>query len=277
MDALRRLDPRQRAARARRMRTRRAGGFHPMQIAAVKRIYSLEASTPVSGEYSSVVEMRGGSPLVQTSANRKPAASTSANGLPVAVFDGSDMWSYTLESGNNGTAKWFLAFRLNPSQVPATQHTWDAMTVGGSSIQRMQTVLTSTGTFGIDLFSSGFNGRAYRTVGTLTAGAWVHIYVAFDNSKTAEFDTDGATVDSKLRIAFGTTFQTITASDLGTGAAPASLQSATGTGMVGAANDSDTPVAPLQNNTLWGPYTYTGDAGLSDGELAAVVNFKVPT
>jgi hypothetical protein len=141
----------------------------------------------------------------------------------------------------------------------------------------MQIVSTNTATIGIDAFSSGFSGRAYRTVSTLTVGVWQSVYIVFDNSKTSEFDSTGSNVDAKLRIAVNGVFQAVSAVDLGAGGAPSALQSATGTGSVGAASDSDTPVAPMLNGSLWGPDTYVGNGSLTQAELNVLHNFELPT
>lgn len=255
-----------------------AGAFSPAQISSVKRWYRLAASTPVSSEYETVTEVLGGTAISQTDADRKPAAATSANALPVATFDGTDVWVQTLESGNNATAKWWMAFRIKPADFGAGQQVYAAMTAAGASVQRMRMNLSNTtGVPTISIFTSGFNGRVYTAGTALTAAAWNHLYVQWDNTKTAECDTDGATSDAKLRLFLGTTALALTAADEGTGGTPAALLSATGTVTLCAANDADAPVSPLRNGGQVGPNWFFGEEPLTAAQLAALVLFEAPT
>jgi hypothetical protein len=253
----------------------------PLTISSVKRWYRLAASTPVSGEYSSVTEVLGGTAIVQTDADRNPAAATAANGLPVATFDGSDVWLQTLESGNNGTDKWWLFFWIKPADFGATQQLYTATASGlsgSASVSRVRVDLAATsGKVSLYIFSSTFSGRNYLTAGNLTAAAWNCGYIQYDNSKTNECDTTGSDADAKVRIAIGTTFQALTPSDFGSGGVPTQLASATGSVVLGGANDSDTPVSPLRNGGQLGPNLYNGDTSLTTAELAAIVGFEVPT
>lgn len=276
-----RLHPREREIAQRVMLRARQGGLHPSQVSAVKRWYRLAASTPSSGEYDSVTEVLGGSPIVQTDADRKPAAATAANGLPVATFDGTDVWLQTLESGNSDTAKWWLFFWFKPVDFGASQGvhaaTGSGLSGSASANRTRVSVVATSGKLSFDIFSSGFNGRNYLTAGGLTSGAWNCGYIQYDNSKTDECDTTGSNADAKVRIAIGTTFQALTASDVGTGGVPTQLASATGSVVMGASNDSDTPVAAIRNGGQLGPNLYNGDASLTTAQLAALAGFEVPT
>lgn len=252
--------------------------FSPTQISSVKRWYRLAASTAVSGEYEAVEEVLGGTDLSQTDADRKPAAATAANGLPVATFDGTDVWLQTLESGNNGTAKWWMLVWVKPADFGASQGLYHAMTAAGASAQRARLGIASgTGLPFFSIFTSGFNGRIYTAATALTAAAWQAVYVQFDGSRTGEADGDGDTEDSKLRMALGTTFLALSAGDEGTGGTPSALLAATGTCTIGATSDSDTPGAPLRNGSQLGPNLFFGDEPLTDEQLAALVSFEVPT
>ena len=248
-----------------------------MQVGKIKRWYRLAASTAVAGEYPSVTEVLGGTALAQTSANRKPAAATSANGLPVATFDGTDMWLQTLQAGNNGTAKWFVALRAKPASFGAAQRLYGCRSAGGASTNRADVNLNTDGSLALLVFVSGFNGRSYTTpASALAAATWAHVYVIFDNSKTAECDTDGLTADAKVRIAVGNTFLALTAADIGSGGAVTALLAATGTAILGASTDSDTPTSPFLNNGQFGPNLFNGDDSLTAAELAALVAFEAP-
>jgi hypothetical protein len=262
-----------------------AGGgaaFDPRESGKVKRWYRLAASTPVSSEYETVEEVLGGTDLSQTDADRKPAAATAANGLPVATFDGTDVWMQTLESGNNGTAKWWMLMWVNPADLGALQRLYNC-TLGGlggsASATRMRISLNATtGRVSTDIFVSGNNGRNYvATSDGVSAAAWTAVYVQFDSSKTSEADGDGDSADSKFRVALGTTFVGLTASDIGTGGAVSALLAATGTCEIAAVSNSDTPTSPLRNGGQLGPNLFFGDEPLTEAELANLLAFEAPT
>lgn len=256
--------------------------FSPTQISSVKRWYRLAASDSGTGEYPVVEEVLGGTDITQADADRQPAATTSANGLPTATFDGTDVWMQTLESGNNGTAKWWMLMRVNPADLSALQRLYNC-TLGGlggsASATRMRISLAATtGRPSADVFVSGNNGRTYvATLAGASAAAWTSLYFQFDNTKTDEADGDGLNDDAKFRIALGTTFAALTASDIGTGGTPAALLAVTGTAEIGASSNSDTPTSPLRNGGRLGPNLFFGDEPLTPAQLARLVAFEVPT
>ena len=263
-----------------------AGGsaaFDPRDSGKIQRWYRLAASTPVSSEYETVAEYLGGTAISQTDADRKPAAATAANGLPVATFDGTDVWLQTLESGNDGTAKWWTALRVKPADFGGSQALHYIMGAGASGLassNRTRLFLNSaTGVPVFDILTSAaaINGRRYTAGTALTAAVWSHLYVQWDNTRTAECDTDGLTEDAKLRLFLGNTALALTASDMGTGGTPAALLSATGSAIIGGSNDSDTPVAPLRNGGQLGPNWFFGSEPLTAVELALLNAFEVPT
>jgi hypothetical protein len=252
--------------------------FSPTQISSVKRWYRLAASTAVSGEYPAVEEVLGGTDLAQTSANRKPAAATSANGLPVATFDGSDLWLQTLESGNNGTAKWWAFFYFKAGDLAAAQRLYGCRAAGGASANRVDINLNTDGSLSFFVFVSALNGRSYTTAGGLvTAGAWCSGYVQFDGTQPSEVDLDGATATAKSRVAVNGDFEALVAADVGTGGAVTGLVSATGTAIFGATNDVDAPVSPFRNNGQLGPNLFFGDEPLTALQFSRLVAFEVPT
>lgn len=259
------------------------GVLAPSDVTKIQRWYRLAISTPVSSEYPSVTEAFGGSAIAQTDADRKPVAATSANSLPVATFDGTDVWLQTLETGNNGTAKWWTALRVKPADFGGSQALHYIMGAGASGLassNRTRLFLNSaTGVPVFDILTSAaaINGRRYTAGTALTAAVWNHLYVQWDNTRTAECDTDGLTEDAKLRLFLGNTALALTASDMGTGGTPSALLSATGSAIIGGSNDSDTPVAPLRNGGQLGPNWFFGSEPLTALELALLNAFEVPT
>jgi hypothetical protein len=241
------------------------------------RIYDLQRSTAVSAEWPTVTEVLGGTALTQTDTDRKPAAATSANGLNVATFDGTDVLLQTLESGNNGTTKWWFYFRVKFADLAAQQQVYAAMVANGASANRSRIAVPSSGRISFDIFMAGFNGRNYLTAGSFSAGVWQSGYVVFDSTKTSEADTTGSNDDAKVRVALGNTFQALTAADVGTpGGVPSALLAATGVTTLFAATDSDTPSSPLRNGGQTQLMAF-GSEPLTAAELAALNLFQFPT
>jgi hypothetical protein len=240
--------------------------------------YRLAASTAVAGEWESVTEVLGGTPLTQVAAIRKPAEAASANGLPIATFDNTDVWVQTLESGTNGTTQWWIAFRVKPVDFGSTQMIVGSTSAAGTAPNKLSVNMESiTGKLVFTVFSSAFNGRVYTSTNALTAGVWNHGYILFDGLRTAEFDPDGLTADAKVRMFIGTVASPITAIDTGTGGAVSALLASVGTAAIGAANNVDAPAGPLRNGTQLGPNFFCGKAPLTTAQLAAMVAFEVPT
>lgn len=248
-------------------------------LAKVRRYYKLSASTPNAGEYDSITEIRGGSPIT-ASGVRKPAVGASANNLPTAVFDGTDVCLQPLESGNNGTAAWWMFFRFKPADFGATQRIYSAVSAGlsgAASANRCRfQVNGSTGLIAWDIFVSGANGQTYTTATAFTAAAWGDAYLQFDGSRTNEHDTDGATSDAKIRICINGSFTALTKSAIGSGGTVTALNAATGNATIGGSNDSDTPVSPIRNGGALGDILQ-GDTPLTSAELSAIRALDVRT
>lgn len=244
-----------------------------------KRYYRLASSTANAGEYDSIVEVNGGSPMT-SSGVRKPAASTSVNGLPVAVYDGTDVMLQPLESGNNGTASWWIFFRFKPADLGASQRIYSAVgaTLSGSASAnrcRFQ-IVGGTGLVAWDVFVSGSNGQTYTSAAAFAAGSWNDAYLQFDSSRTNEFDSDGATADAKIRVCINSSFTALSKSAIGSGGTVTALNAATGNATIGGSNNSDTPVSPIRNGGALGDILQ-GDTPLTSAELSAIRALDVRT
>lgn len=258
-----------------------AGGsapFTPAQVSKVSAWLRLAASTITAGEYDAVVDVLNSNPTAQTDTDRKPAAATAANGLPVTTFDGSDMLLWTLAASNASTAAWELLGYIKPANVATTQRIYAADTSSGASVNRLRVGINSNGGVNVLVFITNANGRTFDTPNSsLTAGVWTFLRVAYDSAKTAECDTDGATADAKLRVFLNGTAQAITAGDVGAGGSIGALRAVTGTAIIGAANDADAPVAPLLNGTQVGPNIMIANAAVTTSEAAAIQGFEAPS
>lgn len=254
------------------------GGFNPQSVTAIPTWLRLAASTPVSGEYETVVDVLAANNATQTGAVRKPAAAASANGLPVATFDGSDVWAWPIAASNHSTDKWELLLWLKAGDLAAAQRVFACDTSGGATLNRIRVTLVSTGAVEVLVFISNGNGRTFATpAGVFTAGAWVFLHVKYDSQATNEADTDGLTVDAKVRVFTGGTARALTATDVGAGGTIGALRTATGNNLLGAASDSDTPVSPLRNGAQTGPNIWVANAAVTAVQAASLQNFEAPT
>lgn len=253
--------------------------FDPRDAGKIKRWYRLAASTPVSSEYETVVDVLGGASLSQTDADRKPAVASAANGLPMALLDGSDMLLMPLDTagagGNNATDQWELdCYWTIASVTSATQRIFCVDTSSGANLNRLRLTTLSSGVVSVDIFITNANGRNFATP-AVTNGIH-HLRFAYNKDGTQDSTATPAATD-KMRVWIDGIAQSLTATDVGAGGALAALRSATGTGLFGAASDSDAPVAPQLNGARIGPNITIADAILTDAEAANLRLFEVPT
>lgn len=253
-----------------------APGFTPLQVSAVTAWLRLAASTITGGEYDTVVDVLNSNPTAQTDADRKPAASTSSNGLPTMTFDGTDVLTWPLAASNNSTVRWGIACWLRISNVSPVQHIYNVMSNNGHATTTRCVLACSSGTVQVAVYTSAFNGRSFTTSGALSANTWAFVRVAYDSTKSAEADLDGLTDDAKVRVFVNEVAQALTAADVGAGGTIGALQNPTGRAVIGAANDADSPVAPLQTASILGPNIYVMNANLASGQGLALMNFEAP-
>jgi hypothetical protein len=266
-----------RAQRYAQKKKRRGGGFFPAQVSAIKAWLRLAASTAVSAEWETVVDVLNSNPAAQTDADRKPAAATSANSLPVATFDGTDVWVWPIAASNHSTDKWEILLWIKPASLGAAQRVFACDTSGGASLNRIRVTISATGTVDVLVFISNADGRQFSTPAVISAASWAFIRVAYNSSATNEADTDGLTADAKVRVFVGGAARALTGANVGAGGTIGALRTATGSNVVGAANDSDTPVSPLLNGGQTGPNIWIANAVLTTAEATNLQSFEAPT
>jgi hypothetical protein len=246
--------------------------FSPRQVSAVSAWLRLAASTAVSGEYAIVVDVLNSNPTAQTDTDRKPAASTAANGLPTMVWDGTDVLTWPLQAagtGNNTRTAWGLFLWIKPTANVATRQrifNCTIATVGGNKVN----VDIVSGGVETNFYLDGTNGRQMVIASGITASVWQSLYVAFDGSKSA---TDALAMQLYVNKALlGTTYGNIAG-----GGAMTTLSNVTGTALMGGSPDSDTPSQPLLNGFEFGPNIFLFNGALTTAQLAALHNFERPT
>jgi hypothetical protein len=244
--------------------------FDPRQVSAISAWLRLAASTPTPDEYDSVTDVLNVNPAAQTDDTRRPAADASANALPIMVFDGSDMLVWPVAASNHATGKWEILLWLKPSNVASTQRVFACDTASGASLNRIRVSLNNTGGIDVTVFITNADGRTFSTpASVLTAGAWTFIRIAYD--------AVGATEADQLRVFIGGASQAMTGANLGAGGTIGALRTATGNNIIGAANDSDTPVTPLLNASQIGPNVFVTNAALTTAQATALQAFERPT
>ncbi len=258
--------PYRRAQRRRAATTARAGGFSPQQ-AGVSAWLRLAASTPVSSEYDAVTDVLNTNPTAQTDADRKPTATTAANGLPITTFDGTDVLTWSLAASNNATAAWGFALWFNPGSVAGSQAILSIRTAAASVNKLM--IWLSGSKLAMDAYVSGNNGRRIEsTTTTMVAGTWYWLRVAYDSAVGG---------DGCVSLYVDEALQAVTANNLGAGGTLGALPAPTGTALFGGVTDSDTPSTPVQNGGIYGPNWFILNAIPTAGQAANLQTFERPT
>ena len=253
-------------------KTQRHGLIQPQANAALasaltktSALLRLDQSTAVSAEWETVVDsLNLANPASQTDADRKPAVGT-ANGQPTAVFDGTDVWPWTIAANNNPTTVFELYFWIKPASVATRQRILHA----GIAVSDNKIVVDYViSLFQVNFYRNATAGRQLTTTTGPTAGVWQFVRVSFNGAGATEADKMRVLVDE---VDCGGTF-----ADLGAGGTPTALNSAAGAYLIGAASNSDTPSTPLLNGTEIGPFIGIGNTALTATEAAALMRFLRP-
>lgn len=273
-----RLHPRERERALRAMIAARSGGFNPSQLDIIGAWYAMAASAPVSSEWETIVDVLGGASLTQTDADRKLASGTSANGLPIGTYDGSDCISMPLGANNFNTSKFGLSLWLSPASVTATQRIFSIFN-NDAGVRVLTVDINNPGVLMVSVYiGSNLDGRIYTTAnGVLTAAAYNYPRLQLDMTRTNECDTTGDDADAKVRLFVGETALALTPSSFGTGGTLTALRSPTGSAIWGGTANLDTPGAPLLNGSIHGPNTFIWLDTPTAQQAANVMNFERPT
>lgn len=244
------------------------GGFSPAQVSAVSSWLRLAASVESGGgEWEEIADvLAAGSPAVQTDADRLANAALSANNLPTAQFDGSDVYVWPLTSGNNATTKTGFWIWFKPGSVASVQHLVSIVSPTASA-QKLDIYANNAQVF-CECYISGVAGRFGRTGNVLTAGAWTAIYVQYDSSRGG---------DANLAIFINGVSQGLTYGNLGAGGTLTTLPVVTGNALIGGLTNSDTPSQPIANNGELGPNLFSFTDNLTAGQIASFLAFEAPT
>jgi hypothetical protein len=205
-------------------------------------------------------------PATQAVAGRQPQEGLSANGLPIATFDGGDTLGWPLAANNNGTTYWGVGFWMRPAAVAGTKFLASISDgSGGASAKKIIFYQDNANIF-LGAYSSGSDGRQGQKNTVFAVGTWVFVRASWSSARTG---------DDRIRIYVNGVLQTLTFSNLGAGGLPTDLKSGvTGNLIFGAFNDAAT-TNPFSGT--FGPNIYTFSTDPTAAEETALMNFEAPT
>lgn len=200
----------------------------PIGLSAVSAWLRVAGGTVTGAGYSSIPDIMaaGGNPATQGTDAMRPPAATSANGLPLADFQGNDVLSWPAAAGNNATAAWGIAFWVTLDSVAAGTRSFMTITPGGgtSKVEVMQTGADLL----VDVYHSDFVMRRGTVAASLSTGTPLFI--------TGEFFGGGAADADKWTFTIGGVVQTVAFTDSGgaPGAMPTAMIATAGPLLIGA-------------------------------------------
>lgn len=252
--------------RGRKRFLRPRGSFYPTQLGAKLSAWlRLAASTPNAGEYDVVVDVLNSNPTSQTDADRKPAASTAANGLPVADWDGTDVLVWPVHASNNqvdntGFALWMKLTGVAAANVSIVE------LAGGTSATKLS-MQVENAKARATAYISGNNGRTLTSTGNVfSAGVWAFYRLAYVSSIGG---------DLCLKLYVNEVAVTGSYTNTGAGGTLGVLPTVTGNVLLGGQSNSDTPFfSPIGS---FGPNIYCIAGDLTAAEGAALMAFDRPT
>lgn len=246
-------------------------------LAKCPSMLDLSASTPVSGEWPTIIDVKNsGSPMTQPAAVRKAAVGTSPSGLPTMVFDGTDVHLWPSNPGHLSTTTWGLWVDFWPASLPANQAIYAiANGVGGATATRMA-FYSHNQTYIIEVYITNADGRSFVTGNVASTSAFQRLYLQYDSSRGG---TNGDN-NVALYINGGTPLTVgagLTASSFGSGGTITTLRAATGSAVVGGFSDTDTPLSGITNGGQLGSILATFNQNLTAAEIARMMRFRSPT
>jgi hypothetical protein len=267
----RRREYRRRVAKRRRGIVRAGGGFNPLMVPELSGWLRLAAGTIVSSAWSSIPDIKAGGAAVQGTAAQRPAASTQANGLPIATFDRTapNQLSLPLRSAYNGTTRWGFACWIKLPTLPGG--TKYLMSFGGATGRydnaKVELAFDTTSRkvnvafFGQD--TTGYNGRQYTSANTTIPVASTAFFfrAQFDGSLGTEVLRHKAFVN-EVDLTSGGAY-----SNIGTGGTPVALRPDAESVPIIIGNYTDNTDTSISLNAVLGgnAYFFTGSPSAANG------------
>ena len=253
--------------RDRRSRTARdSKAFRPTQLSAVTAWLRLANATTSGGKYTSIPDVLNSNPAAQADTDRQPAAATSANGLPIATWDGSDVIPWTITAATNSTAAWGFCLWIKPTANVATrQRLFKAFFPGATA--KIQVDIVSGG-LEINWYTDATNGRQQVAASSITASVWQFLRLEHNGAGSADAD--------KLKAFVNEVDKASSYGNISGGGTMATLNSASGFWTLGAREDQDAPTSPLLSGFQTGPNINVMSTIISASQGAALMNIEAP-
>lgn len=232
----------------------------------------INASTHDVNGISSVPDVMGGSPAVQSTNAQKPAFDTSTNGYGIATSVTATAMTLPLSAGIADTTYFGMSLWIRPTNTAASTIFMAVLSSGGASANRME-IRQNTNDVKWYVYQPG----AIRSVGSVTSRGFF-----FQNQwrfLSFEYNGAGATEAEKATMKdMGTNFanpMTPTFQDeSGTSTMPATLVSATGNMLL--FNRTTAFTGGFQGQI--GPDIFFYDPrNMTDAKRIALANYRVPT
>lgn len=227
-------------------------------LGKVTALLSFGGGTITGSGYSSVPDLLGGSPAVQATDARRPAAATAANGLPIATFT-DDFLSWPLSAANNSATLWGWAAWVKLANTTGNKFLFSIINTSGGANANKLTGLANGNQLRIDASSVD----RHASVGTLDTN-WRFVYMGVDCAQATEATQVLMAIDAgafdTVSFTAGTPW-------------PATLPQPTGNMLIGA--QTTVPANPLVGSI--GPLIWQFGAQLTLPELLAISQVAVPT
>lgn len=246
------------------------GAGLPTSSGKVSAWLRLSQGTISGSGYSSIPDVLGSSPAVQSANSRRPVNGASSNGLPTASFtraNGSSL-IWPLTPSVNSTQKHGIACWIN---VTATLSLATIMTIGGiGSNYKVDLYLDANRRVVVDLFgidTAGYIGRRGVTANNSlpVTGTWVFVRYAFNGPAATEAE--------RHKIFINEVDLPLTYSNIGAGGSPVVLRTAREATGVGAYADGDTT---FSMSAVLGPNLFVMNDVLTTTEGANLRSFEMP-
>lgn len=239
-------------------------------LAKCSAVLDLRASLQSGGEWTpSIVDSRNSNPVTQTDADRRAAVGAAANGLPTAVFDGTDVHVWPLIAAiNSATVQSFLFF-YKPATVSGVQRLLTiGLATGGASAEQFQ-LYANNDTIRAELYATNSTGRVLTSgAATLTAGAWHAICPQYDSAVGG---------DGCYSLHVNAAAKSLSGTNIGAGATLGTRPTPTGNALIGGFNNQDAVTQPIANGGEIGTLWYASNQIWTQLEIAALGRWLVPT
>lgn len=249
---------------------RRRGGFFPTQVSAVSAWLRVAQGTSDVNGYSSIPDVLNSNPATQSVNLRKPAVTTSANGLPLMDFASTDL-VWPLVSSNNQLVTCGIHTHIIPDSVTGQREIvaiWD--NTGGANGKKFTFETNGATVRVLACLGATTDIRSATTGNVLVIGTPAAVGFEFNGGGALEADKCVITIDGVAQVLTFAQFA-------GTAAAmPTSLPSRTGNALIGALTDQVGPTVTFDGRIGPNLFAYgSAMAGVTSGLLTSAARLSL--